>query len=704
MRTVLLPLLLALTVLPAPAFAASIDSTRTTAVATDSAPPRPTRWALALSGGVARGIAHIGVLQALEEQGLRPDLVVGTSMGSLIGALWSSGRSSTELRELFRDVDVQSLFDPLPPGFTWRDHVVPRPWFTLLGRGGFMTLPPGMIEDAFLNDLLARHLLVSDGIAQGDFDRLPIPWRAVATEMATLGQVVIDRGSVAHAVRSSISIPMVFPGVWSRGQLLVDGGLSSHLPMIAARSDSADHVLGIDVASPLPPFGARTSAVRVLAATFQLVSQRGRTDARPDRDHVLWLRMPGASPADFRLVDTLVARGYRESRDTIATLARAWSLPRRAPPGPIPALPPIADITWVRHDGRPVRGATAASEAFYPRPRGPFIPDQLAPALARVHGSDLFVAAWPRFRSGPDSTRVTLEVQEHEPLGLAGSLAYDTDDGARVHADLVARPMVGDRPALARLGGFYRRFARAGFVSIEPRSLARGATGLFVRGGARRSETRVFERDARFRLERTERVEVTVGTQLRLPTSDVVQAGAGIGRVWTGNGLREGPLAALRMETRGRRPRHLDLAALGGRDGYATVRGGMTFVQPHPWATLQPSVQLGWASDGAPIDEWRGLGGPAGMAGLRRGEWLGRRSIAVELRAVRHVVTGMELHATLQAGHVDHAIGRRDLSGRVRVAAGLGFHAAVPFGPFHLDTGLTEGGHARVFASLGQEF
>jgi predicted acylesterase/phospholipase RssA len=663
-----------------------------------------TRWALALSGGIARGIGHIGVLRALEEQHLRPDLIVGTSMGSLVGALWASGRSSAELRELVRTVDAQGLFAAHPRSPAWRDHVVPRPWFTLVGYGGFLRLPRGMLEDVALNDLLARHLLVSDGLAQGDFDRLPIPWRAVASEMRTLGPVVLDRGSVAHAVRASVSIPMVFPGVWTGTELLVDGGMASHLPMIAARADSADHVLGIDVALPMKRIDDLTPAVRVGMATTQLSSQRGRTDARPGRDHVIWLKMNGASPADFRMVDTLIERGYRESRDTIAALARAWGLPRSDRSRVDPLLPRLGGVAWVTREGRAARGSTAAADLFQPLPAGPFAPDSLAPALARVHRGDLFLAAWPRFRSDPNSTTLTIEVQEHEPLELAGAPGYDTDEGGRLHLSLDARPIVGRRPSAARVGAVYRRFTRAAFLSLEPRSLARGAMGPFLRGGARRTETRVFERGGRWRQERTERAEVMIGGQLRLRSADVVQVGAGMGRVWAQGRTREGPMAALRLEHHGRRSRQLDVVALGGDDSYGALRAAVAVELPFTWATLRPGAAAGWASRGAPLDEWPALGGPALLSGLRRGEWLGRRSLAAELRAVRHLFTGLEAHATVQAGHVDRALGRRDLSGRPRIAAGLGLHANVPFGPLTIEGGLTEGGNRRLYVGLGQAF
>jgi len=662
-----------------------------------------TRWSLALSGGIARGIAHIGALRALEEMQLVPDLVVGTSIGSLIGALWASGMSSEELAELFRRVDVQDLFDAQPPGFTWRGQIVPRPWFTLVGYGGFLRLPPGMLEDAFLNDLLARHLLAADGIAQGDFDRLPIRWRACAAEMEAFDTIVLDSGSVARAVRSSLSIPVVFPAVRHAEQLLVDGGMSSHLPMVAARAESVDHVLGIDVAVPQGPFTGHTSALSIGVAAFNLATQQGRTDARPGRDHVIWLRLPGASPANFRMVDSLIARGYRDSRDTIAALARAWRLPRRERRQVDSVLPPIASVAWLTSSGRPARASTPATDLLRPLPSGRFAPDSLARALARVHRGDLFLAAWPRFRSGRDATRLTFDVQEHDPFEVAVAPGYDMDEGGRAHASLVGRPIIGRRPIVVQAGGVYRRYARGTFFSFEPHSLARGAMGPFIRGGARRTETRIFDEPAHWRLERTDRAEILLGVQLRLPSADMLQAGGGFGKLRVGSQTHRGPMAALHLETRGRRPRQLDAVVFGGEHRYAAARGNAALEVPFPWATLRPGARFGWASNGAPMDEWPSLGGPTELLGLRRGEWLGQRAFALELRAVRPLFPGLDVHVTIQAGHVDRAISGPTFD-RLSLAAGGGARTNLPLGLLSLDGGLTEGGRRRFYVGIGQDF
>jgi NTE family protein len=356
------------------------------------------RWALVLSGGLARGLAHIGVLRALEEQGLRPDLVVGTSIGGLVGALWASGRSSREIQRIFHQVDVQTLFEPHPSGFEWRLTVTPRPWLSLVGTAPVVRLPVALLDDTYLCDLLVRHLLHAEALAQGDFDRLPIPWRSVATDIATLAPVVHSKGSVALAVRSSLSIPVVFPAVTVEGHLLIDGGLSSHLPVRAARAESVDHVLAVDVALPLALMTDATSGLRIGLALAEQISRRERTEALTADDHMIWLTMPGVSRADFRPVDRIVEIGYRESREQIARLARAWDLPRAATDsGGLPAtaadasrlLPPLQSVSWVDRGGRSARRSAAARRLFGALPPGRLAPERLLAGLGRVYRGDL---------------------------------------------------------------------------------------------------------------------------------------------------------------------------------------------------------------------------------------------------------------------------------------------------------------------------
>jgi len=670
-----------------------------------AAPAAPhARWALVLSGGFARGLAHIGVLRALEDEGIRPDLVMGSSMGSLIGAMWASGRSSRDIQDRFKRIDLQALFDPHPRGSWWRGDITPRPWVGVLGSGGFLRLPTGVVDDGFLNDLLVDHLLLAEGEAQGDFDRLAIPWRAVATDLQALVPVVLDSGSVARAVRGSVSVPIVFPGVFDGTRLLGDGDVASHLPVALARAQAVDHVLAIDVALPIAPLDEHASAVSIAGGMLQQLSRRGPSEARPGVDRVLWLKMPGIPPDDFRLVDTLAAIGYRESRDVVARLARDWRLPHAGRPDSAPVLPPLARVDWRRHDRTHARLAPAARALFGRSPPGPFAADTLAAALGRVYRGDLFQSAWPRFRSNADSTTVTFEVREHPPCALDVAAGFDRDRGVRGNVTLEARPFAWAAPPVLIAGATARRFGRAAYAAIEPRSLARGARGPFARVAAHHTQTRLFDRARDWSSIDTDRAEAFLGAQFPLRSGDVLQLGGGASRIWSLGRAREGFVSALKLDAPGRYGRRLEAVAFGGTDRYASVRASVAPEFSRAWGTIRPQASLGWASRGAPLDELHGVGGPATLAGMLHDEWLGRRALAFELRLIRSIAAGVDVDACLQAAHVAGAVSRADLADRAHVAAGVGLHANLPFGPLAVDLGIGEAGVRRLEISFGQEF
>lgn len=187
------------------------------AVGSTAAPGRPARWGLALGGGSARGFAHIGVLKALEQAGLRPDIIVGTSAGALIGAFAASGQPMTQIEELalrLRDGDIAD--------------------FASAGKRGMLA-----------GEALWR--VVNDGLKGARIEQLRTPFAAVATDLKTGDMQLLRQGSVADAVRASCSIPGVFVPRELAGRELVDGGLVSPLPVRAARQLGADLVLAVDL-------------------------------------------------------------------------------------------------------------------------------------------------------------------------------------------------------------------------------------------------------------------------------------------------------------------------------------------------------------------------------------------------------------------------------------------------------------------------
>lgn len=191
------------------------------------APPRGTQraCALVLSGGAARGFAHIGVLRVLEREGLRPDLVVGSSAGAIVGALWASGMSAAEIERASDQLDWSVLFDFDPV----------RAVFGGLGLG----LVRGDKLEKFLQQFIAMPI-----------ESFPTPFAAVATDMENAETVALNQGDAAKAVRASCAVPALYEPVRARGRLLADGQISSPLPVPTARLLGAVNVLAVDTIYP----------------------------------------------------------------------------------------------------------------------------------------------------------------------------------------------------------------------------------------------------------------------------------------------------------------------------------------------------------------------------------------------------------------------------------------------------------------------
>src|SRR5215210_8804022 len=170
----------------------------------------PARTALVLAGGGAKGAAHSGVIKVLDSLGIHPDIVVGTSIGSIVGALYASGYSGAEIDSLGAAYPIGRLFQRYRPRLPPVVGVDLRPFAVWETSGKQLTLQNGTVNEADVISLMNAMLLRGNLQARGNFDSLPVPYRAIATDLATRAIVVIDRGDLTQAVRASFAIPLVF--------------------------------------------------------------------------------------------------------------------------------------------------------------------------------------------------------------------------------------------------------------------------------------------------------------------------------------------------------------------------------------------------------------------------------------------------------------------------------------------------------------
>lgn len=224
------------------------------------------RIGLVLGGGGARGAAHIGVLQELERLRIPVDAVVGTSMGAIVGGLYASGMSPAELEELVSTLNWADALSDSPDrsdlGFRRKQDDEAFPMKLELGLSGRnLSLPQGAIQGQAL-DLLLRDLTIDVSHIR-DFDQLPIPFRAVASDLVTGKPYVMGSGDLAQAIRASMSVPGAIAPVAIDGHLLVDGGIVGNLGVEVMQAMGVDVIIAVDVEFPLYTFDELTSALSI---------------------------------------------------------------------------------------------------------------------------------------------------------------------------------------------------------------------------------------------------------------------------------------------------------------------------------------------------------------------------------------------------------------------------------------------------------
>jgi NTE family protein len=268
----------------------------------DAARPR---IGLVLSGGGARGAAHIGVLKVLEELHVPVDAIAGTSMGAVVGGLYASGLSAADIERVMTSVDWQDAFRDRPArkDLNFRRKLEDQNFlvkFPVGLKGKRFRLPRGLVQGQKLAQIL-RGLTLPVAQIQ-DFDRLAIPFRAVATDIVTGDRVVFDHGDLTTAMRASLSAPGVFAPVEAEGRMLVDGGLSSNLPIDVAREMGVDVLIVVDCGFPLLERGKLDSVATVSNQMLAILIRHNTIEQRKtltDRDVTIDPALGDFSSLDF---------------------------------------------------------------------------------------------------------------------------------------------------------------------------------------------------------------------------------------------------------------------------------------------------------------------------------------------------------------------------------------------------------------------
>ncbi len=351
---------------------------------------------LVLSGGGARGAAHVGVLKVLEELRVPVDVIVGTSMGSIVGASYASGNSVADMEADVRSITMASLFTDRPPRADLpmrrkqddeSPYIVPELGVTKDG----ITLPKGVISGVSVEAQLRKLVKFAD---VHSFDRLPIPFRAIATDLGTGEMVVLKDGNLVTAMRASMSVPGGMAPVPIGGRQLVDGGLVRNLPVDIARSMGADVIIAVNLGTPLMRPDEVTSVLKVAAQMINILTEQNvrqsLSELKP-QDILIQPELGSFSAGDFDNLPQTVPIGEAAARK-VADRLRALSLPpdqyaalrRRQGPASTDAM--ISVVDEIRIEGASRINPEVVLQSMYTEAGKPIDRETLDLDLRRIYG------------------------------------------------------------------------------------------------------------------------------------------------------------------------------------------------------------------------------------------------------------------------------------------------------------------------------
>jgi NTE family protein len=301
------------------------------AMAQSAGPPKRPRIALVLSGGGARGAAHVGVLKVLEELRVPVDCVVGTSMGSVVAGAYATGATVAEMEGLLSSVGLADVLTDEPPR---QEKSIRRKEDDRLNfitpeigvKNGKLEFQSGVVSGVGLEAFLRKAVNIKGYV---DFDRLPIPYRAVATDLANGEMVVLRSGEVAQAMRASLAIPAVIAPANINGRLLVDGMVVRNIPVDVGRKLCGDVVIAVNVGTPLMKRAELTSLIAVAQQMVSILTEQNVNESLAqltDKDVLITVDLEGFTVSDFDRMPAIAAAGEKSARNFAQKLAR-FSLP-----------------------------------------------------------------------------------------------------------------------------------------------------------------------------------------------------------------------------------------------------------------------------------------------------------------------------------------------------------------------------------------
>jgi len=704
--------------------------------------PAP-RIGLALSGGGARGLAHIGVLKVLEELRIPISCVTGTSMGAVVGGTFAAGVTPARMEETVVKTNWDEVFTDRPPRAEISIRRKADDYKTLFApefgvKDGGLALPKGVLSgvsiEAYFRSLTGAASSVTD------FRALPVPFHAMAADIVTGDAVVLDRGSVSQAMRASMSVPGAMAPVEIGGKLLVDGGIANNLPIDEARKMCADVVIAVNISTPPLRRDEITSA---LSVSLQLVNLLGKAtveeqlkNMRPG-DVLITPELGDISAGSFERSADAIRIGAEAAR-AVADRLKRYSLP----PEQYAALrkrqvteeASVGAVDEIRFRGLQRTNPEVLESLVQSKPGEPLSEAKIGADLRRIYGRGDFESVDYRITEEPGRRVLLIEPREKSwgPDYLRFGLGLATDFSGESRFNLLAQYR---RTWLNRLGGewltevqvgqdnrvfteFYQPIDERGRYFVAPYASA----GLSTRG--------IFQAGNRIAEYEVREVRAGVDAGLALGTWGELRAGPLFRRinaqVDTGSPILPAlaeTSAGLNLRMRGDQMDHawfprsghrivasayLADKSLGSDNKYQRVEAladGAT-----SWGAHTFNVRLAIGSDlhsDMPAYENFSLGGPLSLSGYHLGEFAGKQMAFGRLMYYNRALpmpdilgSGLYIGGSLEVGQMQRRLDGGGDTGTLK--SGSIFLGADSFlGPGFLGLGFAPGGRWNVYLLLG---
>lgn len=419
---------------------------------------------LALAGGGAKAAAAIGVLRVLDKEGIPIAAVVGTSMGAGVGGLYAAGYNPDEIEQIFLANDWNDIFTDTPARAfltQGQKEAGSRHLLEFTFSGGRFMPPSGLSAGQKLTNLLAAKTLAASFEADLDFDKLKVPFRAVATDIETGDPVVLGRGLLHEAIRASTAIPLVFQPVEMQGHLLVDGGLTNNLPVDVVKSFGVDVVIAVDSSAKLEKRERLTSLIDIMGQSISLQVRRESERQAALADLVILPDTSKYAFTAFPSMKEIIAKGEEAAR---AALPRIRELMR-------PKTAAQANAERFHITRLTIRGNVNVSDAMIRNAMAVVFPrettsDDALDALAEIYRLGFFAALSLELKKEGKGAHALLTVQENplvKAIQIKGNTILSTNDILTKLSQQQGRPLNTTHVA-ADLTNVIAEYRRRGYL------------------------------------------------------------------------------------------------------------------------------------------------------------------------------------------------------------------------------------------------